>query len=90
VRDTGCSQKLFPRSAVELLVPFRGLHRYMPALFKQAGLRIAEVPVRHRERRAGVSKYNNWSRALAGIHDLIGVSWLLKRKLPALNPLPKP
>ena len=48
VRDTGCSQKVFPRHAVELLVPFRGLHRYLPALFKQAGLRIAEVPVRHR------------------------------------------
>jgi dolichol-phosphate mannosyltransferase len=87
VRDTGCSQKLFPRTAVEVLVPFRGLHRYLPALFKQAGLRITEVPVHHRERRAGISKYNNWSRALAGIHDLVGVSWLLKRKLPAAIPI---
>ena len=67
VRDTGCSQKLFPRTAVEVLVPFRGLHRYLPALFKHAGLRITEVPVHHRERRAGISKYNNWSRA-AGRH----------------------
>jgi dolichol-phosphate mannosyltransferase len=90
VRDTGCSQKLFPRAAVEVLVPFRGMHRYLPALFKQAGLRITEVPVLHRARRAGISKYNNWSRARAGIHDLIGVSWLLKRKLPATAPLPKP
>jgi dolichol-phosphate mannosyltransferase len=90
VRDTGCSQKLFPRTAVEVLVPFRGMHRYLPALFKQAGLRITEVPVRHRERRGGMSKYNNWSRALAGIHDLVGVSWLLKRKLPAATPIFKP
>jgi len=60
-----------------------------PALFKQAGLRITEVPVHHRERHAGISKYNNWSRAVAGIHDLVGVSWLLKRKLPATAPLPK-
>lgn len=89
VRDTGCSQKIFPRHAVELLVPFRGLHRYLPAIFKQAGLRIAEVPVRHRVRRAGASKYTNWSRALVGIHDLIGVGWLLKRKLPPLNPTAK-
>jgi len=81
VRDTGCSQKVFRREAVDLLVPFRGLHRYLPAIFKQAGLRIAEVPVNHRPRRAGTSKYSNWTRALHGIYDLIGVGWLLKRKI---------
>lgn len=81
VRDTGCSQKVFRREAVELLVPFRGLHRYLPAIFKQAGLRIAEVAVNHRPRRAGVSKYSNFTRALHGIYDLVGVSWLLKRKI---------
>ena len=90
VRDTGCSQKVFPRHAVELLVPFRGVHRYLPAIFKQAGLRIAEVPLRHRPRRAGQSKYTNWSRALAGVYDLIGVRWLLKRKLPPRPPRPQP
>jgi dolichol-phosphate mannosyltransferase len=89
VRDTGCSQKIFPRSAVELLVPFHGLHRFLPALFRQAGLSIAEVPVHHRVRRAGISKYTNWSRALKGIYDLIGVSWLLKRKLPPMKPVAK-
>ena len=85
VRDTGCSQKVFRREAVQLLVPFRGLHRYLPALFKQAGLRVVETPVRHRTRRAGESKYNNWSRAIAGIYDLIGVAWLLRRKLPPVR-----
>jgi dolichol-phosphate mannosyltransferase len=82
VRDTGCSQKVFRREAVDLLVPFRGLHRYLPALFKQAGLRVVETPVHHRTRHAGKSKYDNWTRAVAGIYDLIGVAWLLKRKLP--------
>jgi dolichol-phosphate mannosyltransferase len=82
VRDTGCSQKVFRREAVELLIPFRGMHRYLPALFKHAGLRITEVPVQHRSRRAGTSKYNNWSRAVAGAYDLIGVAWLLSRRLP--------
>jgi dolichol-phosphate mannosyltransferase len=81
VRDTGCSQKVFRREAVELLVPFRGLHRYLPAIFKQAGLRISEVPVNHRPRRAGISKYSNWTRAWHGIYDLVGVGWLLKRKI---------
>ena len=81
IRDTGCSQKLFIREAIDLLVPFNGLHRYLPALFKHAGLRIAEVEVNHRSRHAGESKYTNFDRALRGIYDLIGVSWLLKRKV---------
>lgn len=81
VRDTGCSQKMFIREAIDLLVPFNGLHRYLPAIFKHAGLRIAEVEVNHRARHAGTSKYTNFDRALRGIHDLIGVSWLLKRKV---------
>lgn len=85
VRDTGCSQKVFRREAVELLISFRGLHRYLPAVFRQAGLRVVEIPVHHRTRHAGESKYNNWSRAVAGIHDLIGVAWLLKRKLPPVR-----
>jgi dolichol-phosphate mannosyltransferase len=81
VRDTGCSLKAFHRCQIELLVPFNGLHRYLPAIFKAAGLNIAEVPVNHRERAQGISKYTNWDRALRGIWDLIGVAWLLRRKV---------
>jgi len=81
-RDTGCSQKVFRREHAELLVPFRGMHRYLPAIFRQAGLRIAEVEVNHRPRSGGRSKYSNWRRALDGIYDLFGVAWLLDRKLP--------
>jgi len=81
VRDTGCSLKVFSREAFSCLVPFNGLHRYLPALFKQAGLRIEEVPVNHRPRREGVSKYTNWDRAWRGVYDLVGVRWLLKRKI---------
>ena len=80
-RDTGCSQKVFRRELVELLVPFRGMHRYLPAIFRHAGLRVTEVAVNHRARLGGVSKYGNWHRALDGIFDLMGVSWLLDRKL---------
>ena len=81
VRDTGCSLKVFSADYVELLVPFNGLHRYLPAIFKKAGLKLDEVPVNHRARVEGVSKYTNWDRALRGVYDLIGVSWLLKRKV---------
>ena len=81
VRDTGCSLKVFATDYVELLVPFNGLHRYLPAIFKKAGLKLAEVPVNHRPRVEGISKYTNWERALRGVYDLIGVAWLLKRKI---------
>jgi dolichol-phosphate mannosyltransferase len=90
IQDPGCSQKIFRREAVELLVPFRGMHRYLPALFKQAGLKIVEVPVRHHPRRTGKSKYNNWSRAKDGIYDLIGVAWLLNRKIARVAVEKKP
>jgi dolichol-phosphate mannosyltransferase len=87
ISDTGCSLKVFRREHVELLVPFNGLHRYLPAIFKHAGLRIAEIPVNHRARTQGVSKYTNWNRALRGIYDLFGVRWLLNRKVvyPAME-----
>ncbi len=81
LRDTGCSLKCFYRESVDHLVPFNGMHRYMAAFMKTAGLKIVEVPVNHRSRQAGTSKYTNWDRALRGIYDLIGVSWLLKRKV---------
>ena len=81
VRDTGCSLKMMRRECVEHLIPFNGMHRYIPALLLQAGYHFSEVAVNHRERLAGTSKYTNFDRALRGIHDLFGVSWILKRKV---------
>lgn len=81
ISDTGCSLKAFRREYVDLLVPFNGLHRYLPAIFKHAGLKLAETPVNHRARTQGISKYTNWNRALRGVYDLFGVSWLLNRKV---------
>lgn len=81
VRDTGCSLKMMKKECVDHLVPFNGMHRYIPALLLSAGFTFSEIPVNHRSRLAGVSKYTNWDRALRGVYDLIGVSWLLKRKV---------
>ncbi len=81
IADTGCSLKLFRTEYVEHLVPFNGLHRFLPAIFKGAGLNLREVEVNHRPRQRGVSKYSNLDRALRGIYDLVGVSWLIKRKI---------
>jgi len=79
--DTGCSLKVIRREHVALLVPFNGLHRYLPAFLQRAGLRSIEVPVNHRSRKAGVSKYTIKGRAVRGIYDLIGVRWLLNRRI---------
>lgn len=77
--DTGCSLKLFPRDAFLDLPRFNHMHRYLPALFKRSGFKSLVVPVNHRPRLHGVSKYGVMNRLFVGIHDLIGVSWLLKR-----------
>lgn len=82
LRDTGCSLKAFRREAVVHLIPFNGMHRFLAAQFLKAGLTIVEVPVNHRPRLAGTSKYTNFNRALRGIYDLFGVKWLLNRKVP--------
>jgi len=81
VSDTGCSLKVFPRAAVDALVAFNGQHRFMPALFLKHGYTLCEEPVNHRPRTSGVSKYSNWERALRGLYDLLGVAWLLTRKV---------
>jgi dolichol-phosphate mannosyltransferase len=77
--DTGCGIKLFERSAFLDLPYFDHMHRYLPALMQRAGWQVKSVPVNHRPRGTGTSKYNNLNRAIVGISDLRGVSWLIKR-----------
>ena len=77
--DTGCGTKLFERAAFLDLPYFDHMHRYLPALMQRAGWKTVSVPVNHRHRATGVSKYNNLGRALVGIADLRGVAWLIRR-----------
>ena len=79
--DTGCSLKVIRRDHVKYLAPFNGMHRYLPAFFASSGLRAVEIEVNHRPRKTGVSKYTLGGRALRGIWDLIGVRWLLARRV---------
>jgi dolichol-phosphate mannosyltransferase len=81
VRDTGCTLKAMRRGCVSTLVPFKGMHRFIPALVKAAGYRLVEVPVNHRARRFGQSKYGLGNRALRATIDMFGVRWLLSRRL---------
>lgn len=77
--DTGCGIKLFERAAFLELPYFDHMHRYLPALMQRAGWKTVSVPVSHRPRVSGTSKYNNLGRALVGIRDLRGVAWLIRR-----------
>lgn len=77
--DTGCGIKVFWRDSFLLLPFFTSVHRYLPALFQTYGWKTAYVPVNDRPRVLGVSKYNNFNRALIGLFDLFGVSWLRRR-----------
>ena len=87
--DTGCGIKLFERAAFLDLPYFDHMHRYLPALMQRAGWTTVSVPVNHRHRTAGVSKYNNLNRALVGIRDLRGVAWLIARsRRTAVEELP--
>ena len=79
--DTGCGIKVYWRDAFLLLPFFTSIHRYLPALFQTYGYEVAYAPVNDRERQAGTSKYSNFARALVGLYDLIGVSWLRRRSL---------
>lgn len=77
--DTGCGTKLFEREAFLDLPWFDHMHRYLPALMLRAGWQVRSVPVNHRAREGGRSKYTNFGRALVGIADLRGVAWLIRR-----------
>jgi dolichol-phosphate mannosyltransferase len=81
VRDTGCTLKAIQRECVSALFPFKGMHRFIPALVKAAGYRLVEIPVNHRPRRFGQSKYGLGNRALRATIDMFGVRWLLSRRL---------
>ncbi len=80
VRDTGCGLKAMRRECVSALIPFKGMHRFVPALVKGAGYRLVEVPVNHRPRRFGTSKYGLGNRAIRATVDMFGVRWLLSRR----------
>jgi dolichol-phosphate mannosyltransferase len=80
-QDTGCAIRVFKRETMEGILPFNGLHRFLPILVHANGFRTVEVPVNHRARVAGVSKYGVWNRVWRGMYDLIGVGWLIKKRL---------
>lgn len=81
MHDTGCSLKVYRKSALDKIKMFHGMHRFLPALFQIEGLRVIEVPVSHRERLKGKSNYHFFNRSLNTIIDMLAVLWMRKRRL---------
>ena len=88
-RDTGCSLKMFRRQDYLALPYFNHMHRFLPALMLREGVTIEHVNVSHRPRERGVSKYGTLDRLAAGIIDILGVLWLLKRARTPLTVIEK-
>jgi dolichol-phosphate mannosyltransferase len=90
--DTGCGLKLFPRALFLDLPYFDHLHRFLPALVLREGGVVRSLPVNHRPRERGASKYGVFDRLWVGIADLFGVMWLRRRQnLPILlDDAPRP
>lgn len=81
MKDTGCSLKVYRTSCISKIKMYHGMHRFLPALFLIEGFRIAQIPVNHRERAAGKTKYNIFNRSFNTIADLLAVRWMRKRQL---------
>ncbi len=80
VHDTGCSLKIMRASmAKRLPLQFKGMHRFLVSLMQMEGAKIAEIPVNHRDRYTGVSKYNTWTRGISASQDLLVVNWFFRR-----------
>jgi dolichol-phosphate mannosyltransferase len=81
IRDTGCSLKAFRAEALRVLPLFTGMHRFLPTLVRLHGGRVTEVPVRHRPRRFGSTKYGMWNRVFRAFVDALAVRWMQRRAL---------
>jgi dolichol-phosphate mannosyltransferase len=82
--DTGCAFRAFRREALHGVFPFNGIHRFLPVLVHANGVRTREIPICHRPRVAGKSKYGLANRLWRGIYDLIALSWYQNRRLPRI------
>jgi glycosyltransferase involved in cell wall biosynthesis len=81
VHDITCPLKVFRRAIVPHLPAFNGMHRFYPTLARMAGFRVVEVPVAHRARYTGTSKYGVWNRLWKGLEDLRAIRWMQRNRL---------
>ncbi|HUG37466.1 MAG TPA: glycosyltransferase family 2 protein [Candidatus Limnocylindrales bacterium] len=81
IQDSGCTFRAFRRECLRELALYKGFHRFIPTLLRMRGFRVIEVPVNHRPRRFGQSKYGIGNRAVTAFKDLLVVRWMKDRRL---------
>lgn len=79
ISDAGCCYRAFKRECIDDLKFFKGMHRFLPTLFKIEGRTVTEIPVRHNPRAGGQTHYGVWNRLFASFYDLLAVRWMKKR-----------
>jgi dolichol-phosphate mannosyltransferase len=79
ISDAGCCYRAFKRECIADLKFFKGMHRFLPTLFKIEGFTVTEIPVGHNPRVAGASHYGVWNRLFASLYDLFAVRWMKRR-----------
>jgi len=79
ISDAGCTYRVFKRECIANLKFFKGMHRFLPTLFRIEGYTVTEVPIGTNPRRAGQTHYGVWNRLFASFNDLLAVRWMKKR-----------
>ncbi len=79
ISDAGCTYRAFKRECIQNLKFFKGMHRFLPTLFKIEGFTVTEIAVSNNPRFAGQSHYGVWNRLFASFHDLLAVRWMKTR-----------
>ncbi len=79
ISDAGCTYRAFKRECIDNLKFFKGMHRFLPTLFKIEGHTVTEIEVSNNPRFAGQSNYGVWNRLFASFYDLLAVRWMKKR-----------
>ena len=95
VSDSACGYRIFKRECAARLKFFKGMHRFMPTLFRIEGFVVTEIPISHHTRLSGQSHYGVLNRLFVTIYDLFAVRWMQKRMFrfevkARINILPDP
>ena len=81
ISDAGCTYRIFRRECLQRIKFYKGMHRFLPTLFRMEGFKVTEAEVKHNPRHAGVSKYGVWNRVFKATADLLAVRWMKKRHI---------
>lgn len=85
ISDSGCGIRIVRRACLAEVPVFNGMHRFLPTLLRGQGFRVEELPVKHRPRLHGLSKYGLHNRLWRGLRDCLGVRWYLARAVPGIR-----